>query len=200
MVRGLFFDVGGVLMRTEDLSPRRKWEERFGLAEWGLADAVFNSPPSRRASIGLGGSPEIWRHIAERFGLDEAEAADLQRDFWAGDRLDESLLAYIASLRPRYRTAIISNAWPDMRDYLSQSPGIQAAFERTYISAEIGMAKPDPRIYEFVLRDLSLKPEEAVFVDDFPENVDAARSLGMAVVHYQPGMDVPAAFAKLGVS
>jgi putative hydrolase of the HAD superfamily len=198
-IRGVLFDVGGVLLRTEDLAPRRKWEQKFGLPEWGLAEAVFNSPPSRRASLGVGGPVEIWTHVAERFGLDENEIIEFQRDFWAGDRLDEELLVYIASLRPRYLTAVLSNAWPDMRAYLEQSPPVRAAFDRIFVSAELGMAKPDPRIYRHVLAELGLRPEEAIFVDDLRENVEAAQSVGMAGLVYHAGMDVPAELGRIGL-
>jgi HAD superfamily hydrolase (TIGR01509 family) len=199
MIQGVFFDMGGVLLRTEDLSPRRKWEARFGLPEWGLADAVFNSEPSRRASVGRAGEDGIWEHVARRFGLTEAEAAELQHDFWAGDRLDEPLVAYIGSLRPRYRTGLISNAWPSMREFVGQNDLVRAAFEKVYLSAEIGIAKPDRRIYQLALDELGLVPGEAVFVDDQSENVEAAQALGVAGLLYRPGMDVPAQLAGLGV-
>jgi putative hydrolase of the HAD superfamily len=51
-------------------------------------------------------------------------------------------------------------------------------------SAEIGVMKPDPRIYQVALDRLGLSPPEAVFVDDFIENVEAARRLGMGGVHF----------------
>jgi HAD superfamily hydrolase (TIGR01549 family) len=199
MIRGLFFDMGGVLLRTEDRSQRREWEERFGLPDWGLAEAVFESEPSRRASVGKANVDDIWRHIGERFGLDDAELARLEGDFWQGDRFDEPLFAYIASLRPRYRTGLISNAWGNMREFLEQHEFVMAAFEKMFISAELGIAKPDARIYEHALNDFGLKPEEAVFVDDVEANVNAAQRLGMAGIVYRPGFNVPEALAHLGV-
>ena len=199
-IKAVFFDMGGVLLRTEDRSGRRRWEQRFGLPEWGLSEAVFNSEPACRATIGQGSQPEIWAHVSERFGLSEAELTELRRDFWNGDRFDERLIAFVASLRPRYRTGIITNAWPDAREFLSRHEFIRAAFETLIISAEIGVAKPDSGIYQAALEAFALAPDEAVFVDDVLENVEAARALGMAGVYYKTGMDVRAEFKRWGIA
>ena len=52
------------------------------------------------------------------------------------------------------------------------------------ISAEIGIRKPNPQIYLLGARAIEREPRECVFVDDFPLNLDAARELGMRVVHH----------------
>ena len=52
MTKALVFDFGGVLMRTVDLSMRRRWEVRLGLPEWGLAKLVFDNPVAREATVG----------------------------------------------------------------------------------------------------------------------------------------------------
>ncbi|MBI3762937.1 MAG: HAD family phosphatase, partial [Chloroflexi bacterium] len=184
VIKALFFDIGGVLLRTEDLSGRQKWERRFGLPDWGLADVVFNNEIAARATIGRATQDDVWAHVAVRFNLTEDEIAELQRDFWAGDRFDEELIGFVASMRPRYRTGVISNAWPGTQEFLARHPAISAAFERLIISAEVGIAKPDPRIFRLALGAFGVAPRDAVFVDDVLENVEAARGVGMAGVHF----------------
>jgi putative hydrolase of the HAD superfamily len=51
-------------------------------------------------------------------------------------------------------------------------------------SAEIGVMKPDPRIYQAMLEKLGVSPPETIFVDDFLENVEGARRLGMRSIHF----------------
>ena len=46
------------------------------------------------------------------------------------------------------------------------------------------MVKPDPRIYQLILERLEVQPAEALFVDDYPRNIDAALALGMAAVRF----------------
>jgi putative hydrolase of the HAD superfamily len=197
-IRAVIFDIGGVLVRTEDLEPRRKWERRFGLPDWGLARIVFESPAAAQSTIGQAGPEAVWAAVAERLRLTPAELTELQADFWRGDVFDAALLAYLRSLRPRYKTGIISNAWVGMR--AMHQPRLNGdTFDLIVYSAEEGLAKPDPAIYQRALERLGVEPAEAVFVDDMPENVEAARALGMAGVRFQAGMDVPAEFAALGI-
>lgn len=195
----LIFDFGGVLMRTEDLAPRRKWEARFGMKDWELANLVFASPVSDRAMVGAASTEEVWQHVAAELKLNADELTHLQRDFWSGDKLDTSLTDYVAARRGRMKTAILSNAWPDARAAFNRFPQLAEAFELWVISAEEGVAKPEAEIYVRTLERIGVEPAEAVFVDDFTRNVRAAEALGMHAIHYESGMDVPTELARLGV-
>ena len=90
-------------------------------------------------------------------------------------------------------------AWSDARDMFSRLFGLDQAFDLLIISAEEGLTKPDPRVYHLAAERLGIQPHEAIFVDDFIENVEGARAVGMHAIHYQPGLDVRAELEKLGV-
>src|SRR6185436_12395129 len=109
MIKALIFDVGGVLLRTEDLSPRRKWEARLGLGDWGLAQAVFETPIANAATVGRAAEAQVWEAVRERLGVSPETLEELRRDFWAGDRFDDSILDWVIARRSRYRTGILSN-------------------------------------------------------------------------------------------
>jgi putative hydrolase of the HAD superfamily len=78
----------------------------------------------------------------------------------------------------RIPLGLISNAWSGLRELLRQL-GLLELFDVVVISAEVGLLKPDPRIYWRALEGLGLPPEATAFLDDLPENVRAARALGM---------------------
>ena len=185
VVRAVIFDLGGVLVRTEDFSGRRKWEERLSLSEGELSAIVFDSDTAARATVGAVPESEVWRHVGLALDLNEREAAEMRRDFWGGDQLDSRLVEYLLSLRPRYRTAILSNAWSEARDIFVHVFGLGRVVDEMVISAEEGVAKPDERIYEIAAKRLGVRPEEAVFVDDMPENVEAARAAGLCGVLFR---------------
>lgn len=201
MLRAVIFDIGGVLVRTEDLEPRRKWERRFGLPDWGLAKIVFDSPAGLESTLGRAGEAAPWEHAARVLKLSPQELAELRADFWAGDVYDDALIEYIRSLRPHYKTGILSNAWPGARAF--HQPRLNSeAFDVLVFSSEEGIAKPAPEIYQRALTRLGVAAPEAVFVDDVPENVAAARALGMAGVHFRQDMsaaEVRAALEALDV-
>lgn len=184
-IRAVIFDMGGVLLRSENESGRRKWEQRLGLAEGELAEIVFNSPVSQKATVGRATDEDVWAHVAGRFGLDYETLRQLRRDFWSGDRVDVQLADFLRHLRPGYKTAILSNAWPGARKALTERWGLHSVVDEMIISAEEGVAKPDPAIYHIALGRLGVRPAEAVFVDDMAANVEAARALGMHGVQFR---------------
>jgi epoxide hydrolase-like predicted phosphatase len=184
-IRAVIFDVGGVILRTEKQEGRRKWEMRLALKERELSQIVWSSAPSARATVGKGTESEVWAFVASLFKLTDEQLQELQRDFWSGDHLDEELMRFVRDLRPRYRTGIITNAWPGSRTFLTDKLGIADAFDTIVISAEEGVAKPDLSIYKIAVERLDTKFEEAVFVDDVAENTQAARALGMHGVEFK---------------
>ena len=199
LIKAVLFDVGGVLVRTHDRSPRRRWEQRLGLDEGEADSIVFGGEMGTKAQTGEISEEALWEWIGRRLDLEGETLRAFRRDFWTGDVLDEELVAYIRSLRPRYQTAIISNATDRLHTVLAELFNVADAFDVIVGSAEEKVMKPDPAIFHRTLERLERKPEETVFIDDSPPNVAGARSLGMHAVHFRAGMDVPAALARLGV-
>ena len=63
-------------------------------------------------------------------------------------------------------------------------------FDHCVVSGHVGVAKPNPRIFEILFERVGRKPHELLFVDDSPRNVQAAEALGMAAIRYAPGVDL----------
>ncbi|NCP87134.1 HAD family phosphatase [bacterium] len=184
MINAIYFDLGGVIVRTEDKTPRAALGAEFGMTYDEMDAFVFRCQTAKLASIGQISEQEHWREVARRLNLPEAEGPRLSQAFFAGDRVDRELLAFIQSLRPALKTGVISNAWDGLRAYMLRE-GFLTPFDAVIISAEVGIIKPDPRIYQRALEKLNIDAEEAIFVDDFPENIAAANALGMRGVHFQ---------------
>ena len=93
------------------------------------------------------------------------------------------------------------NADKSLQGRLRDGLGIHGLFDTVVCSADEGMAKPDHRIYRLAAERLSLPPDECIFIDDAERNVEAAREVGMAAVHFRvhQGDDLPAQLAELGV-
>lgn len=178
-IRAILWDLGGVIVRTHDWSWRNHWEDRLGLAPFGLSELVFNSDMGRKASLGEATPDELWNWITGRLGLPDEARMKFEQDFWAGDRVDQDLVNFIRSLRPTYKTGLISNAWSDLRDAMECQWFIADAFDEIVISAEVGIVKPNPGIYQLALQRLQIKAQETIFIDDFPENIVGAEEAGM---------------------
>ncbi|HEV7126399.1 MAG TPA: hypothetical protein VGN32_03035, partial [Ktedonobacterales bacterium] len=94
-IRAVIFDIGGVLLRTDDTSGREAWEQRLGLATGELERVVFGSAISQRAALGLVSEDAVWAHFSTTFALDVAQREALTRDFWPGEQLDTTLVQYL---------------------------------------------------------------------------------------------------------
>ena len=197
MIKAVIFDLGGVLMRTEDVGPRQALAARLGVSRQELEHLVFNSTIGLQAQLGQITADELWQEVGAALRLTPEQIAALQDAFWDGDRLDAGLVDFIRGLRPRFTTALLSNAWNTLRAYMQDTWGIADAFHHLVISAEVGMMKPDPRIYRLALERVGVAPEEAVFIDDFPENIDAARAVGLQAIHFRTADQVLADLAPL---
>jgi len=184
-IRAVIFDFGGVIVRTEDQSPRLRWAERLGVTPEVLSATVFDSEAAADATIGRVPAEAVWAHVAATLDLDADALAQFRAEFFAGDRRDDALVAFLRGLRPAYKTGILSNAWSDGRQVIAGKFALDDAVDDLVISAEVGVAKPDPRIYELATTRLGVRPEETIFVDDFVRNIDGARRFGMQAVHFR---------------
>lgn len=183
ILRAVFIDFGGVLVRTEDKVPRTRAAERLGMTPRDLERIIFESETSLRASLGEIPEEAHWQAVAAALRLPRSEADKVVTEFFAGDRADRVLLDFLRGLRPERKVGLISNAWSGLRAFITRQ-GFADVFDHMVISAEVGLMKPDPRIYRLALEELGASPEESVFIDDVPANVEAARAVGMAGIHF----------------
>jgi len=140
-----------------------------------------------------------WAWVQQQLGVDDAALADFRHGFWAGDRIDQAIVALIHTLRPRYQLAIISNAMDNLHETVARFDPTGTLFDLVVGSAYEGVMKPDPLIFERALARLGRAPQEAVFIDDFAHNIVGAQAVGMAAIHFRPGIDLAAELAALGV-
>lgn len=87
----------------------------------------------------------------------------------------------ISELKELFKVSLVSDAWPSMRmiyDYNDMTK----YFDYIVISSELGILKPDPRMYMTALKKLNLKPEECVFLDDNISNCIGAKKLGITPI------------------
>jgi epoxide hydrolase-like predicted phosphatase len=184
MIKAIFFDLGGVIVRTEYQAPRERLAERLGMEYEDLVKLVFDSPSSVRASHGEISDKEHWAEVTKRLKRPASETQAIRDEFFAGDIVDRELLDYLQTLRPHYFVGLISNAWPDLRDYITRQK-FQDAFDYMVISGEVGVMKPDARIFQIALEQAGVSAGEAVFVDDFYENIEGCRAVGMHGIHFR---------------
>ncbi len=108
---------------------------------------------------------------------------------WYCGELDQHLITYAAGLRTAYLTGILSNAAAGARREEQARYSFAELFDVIIYSGEAGFAKPDPRAYALLCAELQVAPAELVFLDDVPENVEAARRFGIHGVLHRSSLE-----------
>ena len=172
-----FYDKAGFMSVRNfiDTCHPKGFFSRYEMGEFGedvlYAECISRSRP--------GTTPQIIRECLESLlvGIDPAKATLLKR------------------LSERCDLYMLSNNNPIALDYCSRmfsDAGIplDTTFKRLFCSFRMHVSKPSPEFFGMVFDETGLLPQEAVFVDDSPVNVEAARSLGIDARWYQPGTDL----------
>ena len=183
-IRAVFFDFGGVIARTEYQTPREQLAERLGMEYDDLNRIVFDSETGQQASIGAITALQHWESVMKRLKRPYEEMSAIRDEFFAGDIVDHQILAFLRGLRGKYITGLISNAWSDMRDYIVREK-MEDAFDHIVISAEVGVAKPEAKIFQIALKQAGVSASEAVFVDDFHVNIKGCEKVGIKGIHFK---------------
>lgn len=182
----LIWDMGGVLIRNMDPSVRGRLAEPYGLTSRELENLFFGNEIAAKAAVGLAREADSWNFVQKKLNIRSEDMPGFIKTFWSCDKFDEDLYRFTLALKPRVKVGLLSNAMDEARgSLLERFPHIYEMFDVVIFSAEVKMAKPDPRIYRRELSELGVGAEDAVFVDDFIENVEAARALGIHGIHFQ---------------
>lgn len=189
-IKNIVFDLGGVIIDLDrDRSVRR-------FKEIGVAHIEEMLDPYEQKGLflelenGTVDTETFRAKLSEQIGkeLSAEEVAYGWHGFVLG--IPEYKLAYILELRKRYRVYILSNTNPVIMKW-AKSPAFSEAgkpitdyCEKLYASYEMKMTKPNPHIFELMMADSGMVPEETLFVDDGKANVEMASQLGFLT--YQP--------------
>jgi epoxide hydrolase-like predicted phosphatase len=191
------FDVGGVLTQVGRFSDfEETWQEPLGMTQAEFGQALASVDPDELAFTGRLSETQFKAGLSTAFGLSAVQVHEFLAQMCG--ELDAEFVAYVASLRPRYNTAILSNAIDGARREYQARYGFEQLVDVIIYSCEVGLAKPDPRVYRLLCDRLAVSPGEVVFLDDRPENVKGACELGIhALLHESTAQSIKAVDALL---
>ena len=175
MLRVIIFDYDGVFFPDEYAGIRSLCPDEVALET--IEKRYYDKPTSE----------QFWNDVRKYFSLTESDAQlrELYNAENAAQQAHETEMRRYAKLLSRtYRLALLSNQTSDRTAYLRATKD-WSAFEQLFFSSDIGLAKPQKEIFDFVIKKLKVKPQECQFIDDAAENVAAAQQAGMSSMQYQ---------------
>jgi epoxide hydrolase-like predicted phosphatase len=184
-IKAVVFDIGGVLEYTPETGWIDRWKERLTVDPIDFFKRLHEM--GLDGSIGPCTEDEWLAGFKEVSGMEQDQIDEFMNDLWTEyvGQPNTELINYFRDLRPRYQTAILSNSFVGAREREQELYGFEDITDFIIYSHEVGMSKPDRRIYELTCERLNLPPEEVVFVDDTAKCIDGARAVGMHGVLFE---------------
>lgn len=186
MIKTILFDMGGVIITLEPDEARRRFE-RLGLNNAAEMLDVYTQQ-------GIFGDLECGRISDEEFRVELGRLAGRELT-WA--ECQQAWLGYVKEVPQRnldalmrlreegYRVVLLSNtnpfmmSWARSNDFDGQGHAVDYYFDHLYTSYEMKLAKPHADIFQKMMDDEQILPQESIFIDDSDRNVATARQLGI---------------------
>lgn len=190
MIRNIVFDMGRVLLDYDPYLPCLRHAQNAEDAA--IVHRAIFADPSWAPMIDGGVMTEEEYLVQAQTRLEterlKALAADVMSDWWLDGLYPKSQMDKVISglLEKGYRLYILSNCGTRFHDFSYKIPQYER-FSGVLVSAEEHMLKPNAEIYERLCAKFDLRPEECLFVDDLPQNVEGAKAVGMAGYCYADG-------------
>lgn len=201
-IETIVFDLGGVLINLN----KQRCIEAFAALGYNEAEDLLSNFRQSGLFLQLEEghiSPETFRNgIRQGSGkeLSDTEIDHALNQFLLD--LPQEKLDLILALRKKYRVCMLSNTNKIMFDHIvpayfeNDGYTLSDYFDQVFLSYEMGVAKPDLRIFEMMVEDGNLIPQNTLFVDDSVLNTDAASELGFQVYTAKPFEDFCPLFEK----
>ena len=185
-IKNLIFDLGGVIVLSGDVD-FYEFDDKFSLPE-GSVEKVVRSCFEKEEIIK---DFDVREYLKENFShlISFEEYNEVINTIYGSEKVNEELVNWIGSNKDNYTISLLTNNTSSLGEILEDKFEIKHLFDFIFNSAEIGLAKPDPKIYQHVLRKTETKPEYCLFIDDSKKNVEAAKKLGIKAVLFQNNND-----------
>lgn len=183
-IHAVVFDVGNVLELSEDNYVFDEQAAAVGLTAEEFAERAGAAWAG--GDIGTVTLEDVHRKLGEAFGIDELGVSEIMASMWREylGTANAELTDWARGLQPRYKTGILSNSFVGAREREQAAYGYADFIDDLVYSHEVGLLKPDPRIYLLSCERLGVQPSEVVFIDNHQPYVQAARDVGMHAVHF----------------
>jgi len=197
--RAVIFDVGRVIVRVDLSRSMGALGKRDGLSHIQVLRELEADPRWPDWQEGRL-TPHDWHaHLAQKlhfsYGFEEFCA------IWNGVLDPQTMLPDLLfeRLATKCRIALLSNTDPIHVAHMESTFPFMRLFPVRVYSCRVGLSKPSPAIFHRALREVGAMPDEAVFIDDMQENVQAAASLGINAFHFTSPNELLAELSNLGL-
>jgi putative hydrolase of the HAD superfamily len=177
------FDLGNVLVQADHFRFCRPFAALVNLTPEEVYAQVFGSDLEPGYDTGRLSSAEFYRRVMDRFGLalPYPRFCELWNDIFAPL---EDMEQTVARLAARYPLYLLSNTNPLHFQYIKEKYPLLRHFRRFILSYEVGSRKPEPGVFQALIRAMDQAPWRCLYLDDIPAFVETARAHGLVAWHF----------------
>jgi putative hydrolase of the HAD superfamily len=185
MIKTIIFDLGGVYFTDGTKKAIGKISKKYKVSRKKTIEAL-KGKLGAKYRIGKLTQEDFWRKARRLLKID-TDIEDLSHLWVSGYVPIKGTVQIIDRLRKkkRYELLFLSDNVQERVDYLDERYHFTLKFKDGVFSHIIGVKKPNLKIYKACLERTLSRPEECLFIDDKPENVAAAKKLGMKAIHFK---------------
>ncbi|HLD78753.1 MAG TPA: HAD family phosphatase, partial [archaeon] len=198
--KALLCDVGGVVIDDNGyLQFFSRFESATGKSKEELYVDIVKNPALCDYERGDISRAEFWLKIMQQYHL-PLEALKRIREEWPSVLVPiPGTIELLKELRGKLALVAVTNVTDSMAAYLRQKYDVYSLFDKAILSFEAHSRKPEPAIFQDALKAAGCKPAEAVFVDNFFENIAAAQKLGIPSIHFENPAQLRRELIRLGL-
>ena len=181
-MRNVIFDIGGVLLEWNPDAILKSYSDNADLRAT-LRTALFEHPDWLQLDRGMLTETEALARLELRTSLPSSELAGLLDAVRASLKPKMDTLALLENLvRRQVPLYCLSNMAPATFAYLRHQHSFWGRFRGIVISGEVKMMKPEPEIFEYLLRRYDISASQSIFIDDHPPNIRGAQAIGLRTI------------------
>ncbi len=128
----------------------------------------------------------FWKDIASEYHFSPQKIGEIKKVIASAYIKNEPMWNFHQSVKSRYKTALLNNGTASIFQEWKKLFHLPQEFTLTFNSGELGLKKPDTKIFTYCLDKLSVDPQQCIFIDDDKRNTDTAASLGICAILYSP--------------
>jgi putative hydrolase of the HAD superfamily len=180
-IKVVLFDLGRVLVDFDHFRSAERIAGFCSKTPRQIYDLFFESEATVAFEAGKITPEDFYLQVKQMLDLKLSYASfePIWNDIFFLSAKNRSVFGLVNNLRSNYITAMLSNINSLHYDYLKKNFPVFGVFDKVFLSFQLGLIKPDKEIYNLVIRDLGVSPQEIFYTDDRPELVESAKSLGI---------------------
>lgn len=195
MIKNIIFDIAGVYFKGRCGDFLDKSHSLLGIkSNTEKNEVVFDE----KYNQGLISTEECFRNVFKCHDISKEEMKNI-KNLWTNTwKIDLKMKNLAKKLKKNYKLAVLSNS-DILNSEKYKKKGWYDCFDVVVLSHEVGILKPDPKIYEIVLKKLNSSPAECVFIDDQVQCIDSAKEIGMKTILFKSIHKLESELIELGV-